>query len=232
MSLIGSTYTNNKGLKFIVEDATKIPHRRDYRYSIRFLDSGYKVDTDLTSIKRGEIKDRLSPSVAGVGYIGYFPDVKSSRAYRVWVGMLNRCYNSKDSAYHKYGLKGVTVCARWHSLENFVEDLKSLPGYNKKLYDEGKLELDKDLINPTAKLYSPETCTLLSKSVNSSLANQEESLERKRKDYVGYPPNSTDGIRIHGLKKFCRENNISARMAFMQLKGELSHVQGWRFERI
>jgi hypothetical protein len=45
----------------------------------------------------------------------------------VWCGMMNRCYSEKSPAFKDYGGRGITVCERWHSVENFVAD--NAPGY-------------------------------------------------------------------------------------------------------
>lgn len=50
--------------------------------------------------------------------------------YRVWAGMLTRCYNKKEKAYKYYGGKGVTVCSRWRhagGFENFLSDMGPRP---------------------------------------------------------------------------------------------------------
>lgn len=46
-----------------------------------------------------------------------------TRIYRIWQGMLNRCRNSNQPNYARYGGRGITVCERWHSFENFLEDM-------------------------------------------------------------------------------------------------------------
>lgn len=47
--------------------------------------------------------------------------------YNIWHGMLKRCYNTASSGYHKYGARGITVCDRWHSIENFIADMGERP---------------------------------------------------------------------------------------------------------
>jgi hypothetical protein len=50
------------------------------------------------------------------------------RTYRVWVGMLGRCYTPSNNRYKWYGAKGVTVCDRWrYSFENFLADMGERP---------------------------------------------------------------------------------------------------------
>ena len=54
--------------------------------------------------------------------------LSKSPTYDTWVNVLQRCENPKASAFHKYGAKGVTVCERWHTFENFLADMGERPG--------------------------------------------------------------------------------------------------------
>lgn len=48
--------------------------------------------------------------------------------FRIWQGMIRRCYDSNNSAYHYYGGRGITVCPEWRdSYENFIEDMGPRP---------------------------------------------------------------------------------------------------------
>jgi hypothetical protein len=47
--------------------------------------------------------------------------------YRSWEAMLRRCYNKKQSNYNYYGGRGIAVCERWHSFENFFSDMGKKP---------------------------------------------------------------------------------------------------------
>lgn len=49
---------------------------------------------------------------------------KPSRTFRSWMSMLSRCRNTKDP---KYGGRGITVCDRWQSFENFLADMGERP---------------------------------------------------------------------------------------------------------
>lgn len=46
-----------------------------------------------------------------------------SRAYRAWESMLRRCNNPSQDSYPQYGGRGIRVCARWASFENFRADM-------------------------------------------------------------------------------------------------------------
>lgn len=51
-----------------------------------------------------------------------------SSEYRIWAGMLNRCYNPNVRNYPRYGGRGIEVCSRWrHSFATFFADMGSRP---------------------------------------------------------------------------------------------------------
>jgi hypothetical protein len=46
---------------------------------------------------------------------------KSSRLYKIWAGMKQRCSNSKNKNYDRYGGRGITVCPEWMEYKPFQE---------------------------------------------------------------------------------------------------------------
>jgi hypothetical protein len=46
-----------------------------------------------------------------------------SVTYKSWQSMWSRCTNTASLNYRRYGAVGVTVCDRWDSFENFLEDM-------------------------------------------------------------------------------------------------------------
>jgi hypothetical protein len=45
-----------------------------------------------------------------------------SLTHSTWHNMRSRCNNPNTKAYEKYGAKGIKVCDRWDSFENFIMD--------------------------------------------------------------------------------------------------------------
>lgn len=50
-----------------------------------------------------------------------------TREYRTWHAMLSRCTNSNHASYKHYGGRGIKVCERWRTFENFFSDVGVIP---------------------------------------------------------------------------------------------------------
>jgi hypothetical protein len=50
-----------------------------------------------------------------------------TRTYRIWKAMRVRCRNPNFKQYKDYGGRGITVCERWDSYENFLADMGEVP---------------------------------------------------------------------------------------------------------
>ena len=77
--------------------------------------------------------------------------------YAVWDSMLKRCYSEKYlERYPSY--IGTSVCSEWLSASAFKKWMEQQDWHGKCL--------DKDIIAPKSKLYSPETCAFVLNATN------------------------------------------------------------------
>jgi hypothetical protein len=51
----------------------------------------------------------------------------STNAYAAWVQMIQRCKNPKQTSFVYYGARGIKVCERWSTFENFIADMGVRP---------------------------------------------------------------------------------------------------------
>lgn len=86
--------------------------------------------------------------------------------YRKWQNMLGRCYNQ---AYKKTNpaYDGVTVCEEWMVFSNFKSWVESQPWKDR--------DIDKDLLNPNSKQYSPDNCCFISHKLNKFIVDRKPS---------------------------------------------------------
>lgn len=70
----------------------------------------------------------------------------NTKDYRRWQGMLRRCDQPSSSGFKDYGAKGITVCDRWKTFENYMEDMGPCPP---------GMSLDR---KDSSKGYCPENC--------------------------------------------------------------------------
>lgn len=82
--------------------------------------------------------------------------------YRVWQNMLERCYKTK---FHKKqpSYKKCTVCDEWLVFSNFRAWMATQSWQGK--------DLDKDILFPGNKKYSPETCVFVPHDINMVLCD-------------------------------------------------------------
>lgn len=66
---------------------------------------------------------------------------------RIWNGMRQRCRNPNCNNFYRYGGRGITVCARWDSFDNFAADMGARPTPKHQIE-----RIDNDAG------YSPENC--------------------------------------------------------------------------
>lgn len=85
-------------------------------------------------------------------------NLSQSRLYKIYQGMIKRCFNPKSSAYANYGGRGIGICKEWKN------DFMSF--YNWSIQNEYKDNLTIDRIDVNGN-YEPSNCRWIAKAEQS-----------------------------------------------------------------
>lgn len=177
--------------------------------------SGHYAEAQVSHVTRGDIKNKMHPSVLGVGYFGYgvFEATNKGKitpAYNTWSSMIKRCYCEK---YHKTRPTyiGCTVHPDWHNFQVFA-------AWYHDHYIDG-YQLDKDINIKGNKVYSPETCLFVSPAANT--------IEAKAKSYRFLNPRG-EIVEVHNLSAFCRKNKLTDSNMCKVHSGKAMHHKQWK----
>ena len=53
--------------------------------------------------------------------------LSKTKTYKIWSGMLSRCYTPSATGFANYGGRGISVCDRWRIFDNFIADMGECP---------------------------------------------------------------------------------------------------------
>jgi len=169
--------------KLVAEHFLEKPKRCDRVWHIDkdFNNNYYK---NLVWVNDGEYLDlvREIKTVDDLGrkqeYVPYIT-LKSNTAYSIWNGIYNRYYKADGRTYGRC-YDEATMCDSWlNNRDSFVE------WYMNNYYecDYESMDIDKDLLVPGNKHYSPETCCILPQTLNVMLSNCKKHRSRKGINY-------------------------------------------------
>lgn len=120
-----------------------------------------------------------------------------TRTYKTWINMRQRCRNPNNPCWDDYGGRGIRICKRWDSYENFLQDLGYRPGDNWSLE---RIDCNKN--------YCPSNCRWIEK--------KDQWRERR----------VTILVTFHGkkfpLRDICKMFQLDYMRAYHQIKRGLS----------
>lgn len=162
---VGTILDSNQYGKFEIVEIISLN-----RFRIRFLLTGFEREISRSCMTHGEIRDPYYPIYFGVACLGQVRSDDHRKELFLWRAMIYRCYDKDNDCYYLYGGKGVTVCKRWLCFENFLVDIPLIKGYDQEKFQNGEIELDKDMsyVGDGNKEYSLQTCEFLPYRINFS----------------------------------------------------------------
>jgi predicted DNA-binding protein (UPF0251 family) len=122
--------------------------------------------------------------------------LSNHKLYAVHRAIIARCYCSTNKSYKDYGAKGVTVCDEWkNSALNFIHWALA------NGWSEGK-EIDKDTKISGNKVYSPETCRVISKLENSRHSHSRTTAFGKSKHILLSTEDVNNILSLYSTNKY------------------------------
>jgi len=121
-------YENLIGMRFgrllVTGDDAKRGHRN---YVLVQCDCGTRKSVNKSGMKRGHIQscgclndEAIAKSLTKHG-------MTHTVEHNTWKAIRQRCNNPNTAQYRDYGGRGITVCERWDSFENFIADMGMRP---------------------------------------------------------------------------------------------------------
>jgi len=182
--------------------------------NIMFTETGSTSSVQSSDLRKGDVKDRMSPTIVGVGYVGiglHKTKVlgKCTKAYTAWFNMLTRCYC--DTYHIKYPTyKCCTVSPEWLNFQTFADWFEAN-------YEES-FDLDKDIKVKGNKVYSPEFCVFVAEAVNRA--------DPHIKQYTFKDPLGCSHS-FSNLSKFCKLNGLTQGCMSAVSRGKAKQHKGW-----
>lgn len=128
--------------------------------------------------------------------------------YKTWGRIHERCYKTSHHNYKHYGARGITVCERWHTFENFFSDM----GHRPK-----GLTIERKDVNLG---YSPDNC------VWATVAEQNRNKRNTRAlDHDGLRLTMSEWSKFYGKErhffyKMIDNKGMTAEQVFQMLEDE------------
>lgn len=171
--------TISSGIAKIVKDyGYAYPGRpKERMVRVKFVGTGFEKDVALRGLQTGYIRDNLAPFNSFMNQPVVLNDTILHYMFKhKWRSMIDRCKVTSRDDYGIYGGAGITVCDRWQNFDNYVQDIKSMHGYQLFLTNPNLYQIDKDYLQiPKPKntyMYSPETCVWLDRYSNDTILSR------------------------------------------------------------
>lgn len=123
------------GLKFgRLTAVRRLPREPGSRSQTRWVCScecGAEATVTLGDLKSGKTSScgcrRAAVSKTRMTTHGATANGQWTGTYTTWAGMKQRCQSPNDNNYPYYGGRGIRVCERWQTFENFLADMGERP---------------------------------------------------------------------------------------------------------
>lgn len=118
-------YKDLSGMKFhkltVIEQAGKDKHKKILWRCI--CDCGNETITHGRDLVNGHCKSCGCILNENRRENGKYKGLSETRPYRIWKGIIARCYNPNNESFSDYGGRGISVCDEWQGTQGFFNFL-------------------------------------------------------------------------------------------------------------
>ena len=172
--ILGKEFTTNRFGTCVVTD-----YENSLNVTVKFSDPPHTTKCRFGDLVRGEVCNPMFPLYYGRGYIGVGEfNTKNTKSYSIWKGMLERTDRNRVKGRSLNAYKDVEVCEEWWCFQNFARWCETQKFFGAKDYNDESYALDKDILVKGNKLYSPNTCCFVPRSINNLFISRPKYLQK------------------------------------------------------
>ena len=154
-----------------------------------------------------------------MGRHGHTKNGKTSLEYQSWSHMKQRCQNPGNVGYYNYGGRGIRVCKRWQSFENFLADMGVRP-------DGLTLErIDND------GNYEPDNCKWATRHIQRINSRSISCGPYKQYWFRAWHKDYMCQFTSNNQNEFARQHGLDVGNVSHCLNGKQKTCKGWTFKR-
>ena len=145
--------------------------------------------------------------------------MSNTSIYKLWQQMIQRCENPNYLGYKNYGGRGIKVCERWHSFENFYADVGDRP--EDKTLDRWP-DNDGD--------YEPTNWRWATRHEQNLNSRPLSYGPNKQRWFLAFELSTGNWFEDNSQNKFAKEHGLSRSRIGECLSKKYKQTKGWTFE--
>lgn len=158
---VGDRFVNNSG-----DEAVVVEYQNCNNIIVVFTGYNTRMSFTGSNLEAGKFRNREAPDKFGTTLGSPYSASEHRTAHQRWRSMVERCHEKHA------GYENVSVCEEWLCFENYAKWYYSQKAANMRGFD-----VDKDISG--ANIYSPETCYLIPRQLNTIFSSMPtRSLQR------------------------------------------------------
>ena len=147
-------------------------------------------------------------------------NMSTTKFYKVWRAMHDKCENTNNPRYHRYGGRNIIVCEEWFKFEIFMGDMYE--DYKNHISNNNSTQIDR--INNNG-IYSKNNCRWVTAKINAN----NRGMAYKQRYFLATSRNGETFISASQVE-FAKKYNLVQSSISRCLNGKFKKHKGWTFK--